>query len=242
MWSHWRGRINSFDLLAMLFLRPLPQMAYCWLTFNFLSARTSGPFLQTCFQSVLSLPWLLSPGAELGTSLCWTWESYWPISPASWGPSEWQHNYLAFLNPFFTQAFVGHLMLVHFLSMFAFSQELFLLPPLHHFPFFWMDCWRGWSLKIGQLLDFSSGLCLMEFFQAGPWTGQRLISLQSDPKYKVVILLSALLPSVSMLNFSISWPLQPRLSPSLISLISSSMFANMRCRRASPVLGFLTTG
>ena len=36
-----------------------------------------------------------SPGAELGTSICWaSWGSCWPISPACWGSSGQQHNYL----------------------------------------------------------------------------------------------------------------------------------------------------
>ena len=59
------------------------------------------PVLQSCFSSMplaCTSAWNYAcPDAGLHISLCRTsWGSNWSISPACWGPSEWQHNHLVY--------------------------------------------------------------------------------------------------------------------------------------------------
>lgn len=99
-----------------------------------------------------------------------------------------------------------------------------LLLPLHHF------CSCGWSV-----LELGKGDLENQpvFLVISPGMYLRIVLSRSMNKPKsvfmkprVVILLFALLPSLSILNFITSWPLQSKLPPGLISLSSLPMFAN----------------
>lgn len=78
--------------------------ARCWLTFNLVSTETLDTFLSSCFPDSCprSLHVLVArvcsfPGAGLCDSHGWvSGRSHQPISLASWGPSRWQQDPLAY--------------------------------------------------------------------------------------------------------------------------------------------------